>query len=227
MHDRCCKEYIVTQSSGNHAQAGPGLLVLSAAPAVMASNQGDSLGLQATGQEGATTVRCETCVDALYGEAIVVMPEDSPSVKVSAVRDTYGAEAFFPSQIVLRDWLCTVGSCRSGSAKLRKRRERSATNCPSTVPHRVQCQRQVWKAMSAEIVADLRQKYGSEKAEEIHPNQDDCWMCECSACGMKMYAQNLTPDSAHISPSCLSLIAPGFHVLVQTWNRPGQQAEWL
>ncbi len=26
-------------------------------------------------------------------EAVVVMPEDSPGVKVSAVRDTYGAEA--------------------------------------------------------------------------------------------------------------------------------------
>ena len=28
------------------------------------------------------------------------------------------------------------------------------------------------EAMSAEIVADLRQQHGADKAEEIHPNQE-------------------------------------------------------
>ncbi|CAE7241287.1 SRR [Symbiodinium sp. CCMP2592] len=64
-------------------------------------------------------------------KAIVVMPEDSPNVKVSAVRDTYGAEVRF---------------------------------CKPTQEAR--------EAMSAEIVADLRQQHGADKAEEIHPNQD-------------------------------------------------------
>jgi len=49
-------DYVVTQSSGNHAQA--------------------------------IALGCKL----LDKKAIVVMPEDSPSVKVSAVRDTYGAE---------------------------------------------------------------------------------------------------------------------------------------
>lgn len=49
-------EYVVTQSSGNHAQA--------------------------------VALACQL----LGKKAIVVMPEDSPSVKVNAVRDTYGAE---------------------------------------------------------------------------------------------------------------------------------------
>lgn len=49
-------EYVVTQSSGNHAQA--------------------------------VALACRL----LGKKAIVVMPEDSPGVKVSAVRDTYGAE---------------------------------------------------------------------------------------------------------------------------------------
>lgn len=49
-------EYVVTQSSGNHAQA--------------------------------IALACQL----LDKRAIVVMPEDSPAVKVSAVRDTYGAE---------------------------------------------------------------------------------------------------------------------------------------
>ncbi|CAE7419388.1 SRR [Symbiodinium necroappetens] len=52
-------DYIVTQSSGNHAQA-------------------IALGSKLLGKK-----------------AIVVMPEDSPNVKVSAVRDTYGAEVRF------------------------------------------------------------------------------------------------------------------------------------
>eukprot|EP00933_Yihiella_yeosuensis_P044140 TRINITY_DN3922_c0_g2_i3.p1 TRINITY_DN3922_c0_g2~~TRINITY_DN3922_c0_g2_i3.p1 ORF type:complete len:361 (-),score=79.68 TRINITY_DN3922_c0_g2_i3:182-1264(-) len=88
-------DYIVTQSSGNHAQA-------------------IALGCKLLGKK-----------------AVVVMPEDSPSVKVSAVRDTYGAEVKF---------------------------------CKPTQEAR--------EAMSAEIVADLRSKHGTEKAEEIHPNQD-------------------------------------------------------
>jgi len=88
-------DYIVTQSSGNHAQA-------------------IALGSKLLGKK-----------------AIVVMPEDSPSVKVSAVRDTYGAEVRF---------------------------------CKPTQEAR--------EAMSAEIVADLRQQHGADKAEEIHPNQD-------------------------------------------------------
>ncbi|CAE8618237.1 unnamed protein product [Polarella glacialis] len=49
-------DYVVTQSSGNHAQA-------------------IALGCKLLGKT-----------------AVVVMPEDSPAVKVSAVRDTYGAE---------------------------------------------------------------------------------------------------------------------------------------
>lgn len=49
-------EYVVTQSSGNHAQAL-------------------ALGSKLLGKK-----------------AVVVMPEDSPAVKVNAVRDTYGAE---------------------------------------------------------------------------------------------------------------------------------------
>jgi len=88
-------EYIVTQSSGNHAQAV-------------------ALGCKLLGKT-----------------AVVVMPEDSPAVKVNAVRDTYGAEVKF---------------------------------CKPTQEAR--------EAMSAEIVKNLREKYGAEKAEEIHPNQD-------------------------------------------------------
>ncbi|CAK9036907.1 unnamed protein product [Durusdinium trenchii] len=52
-------DHIVTQSSGNHAQA-------------------IALGCKLLGKK-----------------AVVVMPEDSPGVKVSAVRDTYGAEVRF------------------------------------------------------------------------------------------------------------------------------------
>ncbi|CAJ1352948.1 unnamed protein product, partial [Effrenium voratum] len=52
-------EHVVTQSSGNHAQA--------------------------------IALACKL----LGKKAVVVMPDNSPSVKVSAVRDTYGAEVRF------------------------------------------------------------------------------------------------------------------------------------
>lgn len=88
-------QHVVTQSSGNHAQA--------------------------------IALGCKL----LDKKAIVVMPNNSPEVKVNAVRDTYGGEVRF---------------------------------CEPTQEAR--------EAMSAEIVAGLREEHGEEKAEEIHPNQD-------------------------------------------------------
>jgi len=88
-------DYVVTQSSGNHAQA--------------------------------IALGCKT----LGKTAVVIMPEDSPAVKVNAVRDSYGAEVKF---------------------------------CRPTQEAR--------EAMSAEVVKQLQEKHGKDKAEEIHPNQD-------------------------------------------------------
>ena len=77
----------------------------------------------------------------------MVMPEDSPGVKVSAVRDTYGAEA---------RWHLVLSPVVAGQRQVRF--------CKATQEAR--------EAMSAEIVRELREKHGEEKAEEIHPNQD-------------------------------------------------------
>jgi len=88
-------DYVVTQSSGNHAQA-------------------IALGCKNLGKS-----------------AVVIMPRDSPAVKVSAVRDSYGAEVRF-------------------SEPTQEARE----------------------AMSAEVVRELKEKFGEDKVEEIHPNQD-------------------------------------------------------
>lgn len=88
-------QHIVTDSSGNHAQA-------------------IALGCKLLGRK-----------------AVVVMPNNSPSVKVNAVRDTYGGEVRF---------------------------------CEPTQEAR--------EAMSAGTVEELRKKYGDDKAESIHPNQD-------------------------------------------------------
>lgn len=56
-----------------------------------------------------------------HGKAVVVMPEDSPAVKVSAVRDTYGAEA---RQASVRVTMTGLAVARFGSASRRKKLER-------------------------------------------------------------------------------------------------------
>jgi len=128
---RCSSaEYIVTQSSGNHAQA-------------------IALGCKLLGKK-----------------AIVVMPEDSPGVKVSAVRDTYGAEVKF---------------------------------CKPTQEAR--------EAMSADIVRELREKYGQEKAEEIHPNQDIRVVNGQGSVGLELLEQQPDLDAVVVSIGGGGLIA--------------------
>lgn len=115
-------DYIVTQSSGNHAQA-------------------IALGCKLLGKK-----------------AVVVMPEDSPGVKVSAVRDTYGAEVRF---------------------------------CKATQEAR--------EAMSADIVRELREKFGEEKAEEIHPNQDIRVVNGQGSVGLELLEQEPDLDAIVVS----------------------------
>jgi len=115
-------DYIVTQSSGNHAQA-------------------IALGCKLLGKK-----------------AVVVMPEDSPGVKVSAVRDTYGAEVRF---------------------------------CKATQEAR--------EAMSADLVRELREKYGEAKAEEIHPNQDIRVVNGQGSVGLELLEQEPDLDAIVVS----------------------------
>lgn len=88
-------DYIVTDSSGNHAQA-------------------IALGCKILGKH-----------------AVVVMPDNSPAVKVNAVRDSYGGEVRF---------------------------------CKPTQDAR--------EEMSHAVVKELKDKFGQDKVEAIHPNQD-------------------------------------------------------
>lgn len=118
----------MTQSSGNHAQARHHETALHVRLPFL-TLPGHCAGMQTLRQEGkAEGKQCIRMSHVSHGKAVVVMPEDSPTVKVSAVRDTYGAEALVSAFRVTMTALAVPCSAlqlpRFGSASRRKKLER-------------------------------------------------------------------------------------------------------
>ena len=101
----------------------------------------------------------------------MVMPEDSPGVKVSAVRDTYGAEAGVQSSV--KQWPFLIFFGIQDSHLFLEGIQQVPRSCGVFFQVRFcKATQEAREAMSADLVRELREKYGEAKAEEIHPNQE-------------------------------------------------------
>ena len=127
----------------------------------------------------------------------MVMPEDSPGVKVSAVRDTYGAEAGVQSSA--KQWPFLIFFGIQDSHLFLEGIQQVPRSCGVFFQVRFcKATQEAREAMSADLVRELREKYGEAKAEEIHPNQEhNCFNAGFRSNKRPMNVMDIHPKVSH------------------------------